>query len=502
MVTSPPPMSGTEGSLFLWTDARVREALGLSAEGGREVAFPRITTDTRTLRPGDLFVALTGPHFDGHAFVAEAFARGARGAVVAEGREGDGDRSADAIVYAVADPLRALGALARYRRDALKGVVIGITGSSGKTTTKDLLSAALASCLRVHATAANLNNRIGVPLTLLAAPEDAEVVVVEMGTNSPGEIGELAAIVHPDVSVLTTVGASHLEGLADLAGVMEEKLDILRGLRPGGHAIVGDEPAELPERARNLRRGNVRVAGLSDRADPAWRGELLDLDEEGRWRVRLPSGEFRCGLPGRQGVRNALLVVATADAIGVRLSQVLPALEAARPTHWRGERVLRGELSIWVDCYNANPQSVRAALELLADLPVSGGKFAVLGSMLELGPRSPDFHRELLDWAASLPLDGVVGVGAFASVAQARALAPGEGGGGPEILPAETLEEAESLLRARLRGTETVLLKASRGVALERILPFFEREFGNPSSGSTPEGPEPPLHPLSPEEDV
>jgi UDP-N-acetylmuramoyl-tripeptide--D-alanyl-D-alanine ligase len=488
-VTSPTPPA--EGTRFHWTDARIRDALGLPKGGAPEVPFRGVATDTRTIQAGDLFVALTGPHFDGHAFVGEALARGARGAVVSVGWEPPGDLPVGGILFAVPDPLRALGALARFRRERLNGVVIGITGSSGKTTTKDLLSSVLASRLRVHATTANLNNRIGVPLTLLAAPDEAEVIVVEMGTNSPGEIAELAALVHPDVAVLTTVGASHLEGLTDLAGVMEEKLDILRGMRAGGQAIVGDQPADLPERARALLGAQVRVAGISERADARWRGELLGMDEAGRWTVRLPDGEFLCGLPGRHGVQNALLVLATAEAVGVPFEWAVPALAAAVPTHWRGERVRRGGLALWVDCYNANPQSTRAALELLADLPVSGGKVAVLGSMLELGPDAPRFHRELLDWAASLPLDLVVGIGAFADAAEAWLLASSEPErstpSGPEILPAGSVEQAYAGLRTRLRGTETVLLKASRGVALERILPHFDEDFGGAAASVEPE---------------
>jgi UDP-N-acetylmuramoyl-tripeptide--D-alanyl-D-alanine ligase len=496
-------MTPAPATPFAWTDRGVREALGLARERGEEGrSFSGISTDTRSLRPGDLFVALRGPSFDGHAFLPAARAAGAGGAVV-DRTSGVATASAspsDFLLYEVADTLEALGALARHRRRALSAPVLGITGSSGKTTVKDLVAGVLATTYAVHATRGNLNNRVGVPLTLLATPDEAGVVVVEMGTNEPGEIATLAAIAEPDAGVVTTVGPSHLEGLGDLDGVLQEKLDLLRGVRAGGEAVVGDEPPVLPQRARTLP-PPVRVAGLSPAADPAWRGELLDVDEEGRWQVRLPSGTFRCGLPGRHGVRSALLALAAGDLLGVPAPRGFPAVEAARATGLRGEIRKVGALTLVVDCYNANPQSTRAALELLADLPAPGGRVAILGSMLELGPAAPEFHREVLAYARTLPLRVVVAVGAFADAAEEvpktgapvreRRPRPGQGGDAPrprpllpQVLAAGTPEEAWTLLRPHLSGRETILLKASRGVAMERLLPRFQEAFGGTDSAS------------------
>jgi UDP-N-acetylmuramoyl-tripeptide--D-alanyl-D-alanine ligase len=468
-------MMGARGTAFRWDDGRVREALGLPP-GEDGPAFTGVSTDSRSLRPGELFVALEGPTFDGHSFLDAAQAGGAAGAVV---RQGVGGLPAEGLpLYPVENTLEALGSLARYRRRALEARVVGITGSSGKTTAKELLAAVLATAFSVHATRGNLNNRVGVPLTLLAAPDEAGVLVLELGTNEPGEIAALTGITEPDTGLVTTVSESHLEGLGDLEGVLEEKLDLLRGLRPGGAGVVGDEPATLAERSRRMSLP-VRVVGLSDGADPEWRGELLDMDEEGRWRVRLPAGTFRCGIPGRHGVRNALLALAAGDLLGVPVEEGLAAVEGARAGKLRGEVLRLGDLTLVVDCYNANPQSTRAAVELLADLPAAGGRVAVLGSMLELGPGSAALHRQVLEAARALPLRLVVGVGAFAD--QVRTLAPGTGetgGGGPELLGAATPEEAWMVLRPRLSGNETVLLKASRGVALERLLPAFQASFG------------------------
>ncbi|MEJ2539551.1 MAG: UDP-N-acetylmuramoyl-tripeptide--D-alanyl-D-alanine ligase [Gemmatimonadota bacterium] len=233
-------------SRFRWSDASVRRALGLPAgETGGEGVYGGVSTDSRTLEAGDLFVALEGDSFDGHDYVDQAVAAGARGVVVR--RELDVPDSV--AVYPVPDTLVALGRLARFRRDALPARLVAITGSSGKTTTKEFLRAALADSLRVHANRGNFNNRIGVPLTLLEAPEDTQVVVSEMGTSGPGEIRALVEIGRPDVALLTTVAESHLDGLGDLDGVLREKLDIFHGLPEAGIAIAGDVPPLLPDPA-------------------------------------------------------------------------------------------------------------------------------------------------------------------------------------------------------------------------------------------------------------
>ena len=281
-------------SAFLWTDAQVRCALGLAAERRGGLAdFTGVSTDSRKVRPGDLYVALMGEKFDGHDFVAGALAAGARGAVVSRSVA----TSADAPVYLVADTLVALGRLGVHRRSALTVPVIGITGSSGKTATKDFTRGALASVKIVHATTGNLNNRIGAPMTLLGTPAEVDVVVVEMGTDEPGEICTLAEIVRPDIGVVTTVGESHLEKLGSVERVLEEKLDLVRGLPADGGAVVGDTPPALPERTRALH-PQTRVAGWTELADPdlrpqdvevapdgahrfAWRGRACDADDAG-----------------------------------------------------------------------------------------------------------------------------------------------------------------------------------------------------------------------------
>jgi UDP-N-acetylmuramoyl-tripeptide--D-alanyl-D-alanine ligase len=345
---------------------------------------------------------------------------------------------------------------------------------------------------RVHATAANLNNRIGVPLTLLEAQEDAEFVVVELGTSERGEIEALTRITEPDVAVITTVAESHLEGLGDLEGVMEEKLALLLHLRPGAAALVGDVPPELPERARRLHEG-VRVAGFSDLADPPFRGRAESVDQSGIVPFRFQGVLVRPGLPGAHGAFNTLLALATARLLGVGVADsgdgpLVEAVGAVRPGALRGEQRRVGRMTLALDCYNANPQSVRAALELLASLPSRGARVAVLGSMLELGERSLALHREILGEARSLPIDIILAVGRFAEALEVEKAetadatdwahgVAGEAPEGPEVLIAHEVEEAWERLRPRLGGDETVLLKASRGVALERLIPRFESDF-------------------------
>ncbi len=470
--------------IFVWTDVEVRRALGLRTDLAEpELEYTGVSTDSRTVAEGNLYVALVGERFDGHEFVAHALSNGALGAVVSRAPAED----TNARLYPVDDTLEALGRLAAHRRERLHVPVVGITGSAGKTTTKEMTAATLGSTLRVHATRGNLNNRIGMPLTLLATPEDAEVVVLEMGTSEPGEIGAMAAIARPDVGVITTVGEAHLEKLGSIEGVLEEKLDILRHLAEGGRCVVGDEPPVLAERARTLC-PRVRVVGWSERADPRDRPEQAEVDVFGRYTFEWKAQRASVPTVGRHAVQNALLALAIAELLGVPPREAARGLAAAEPGSMRGELRSIGRLTVIADCYNANPQSVLAALDVLDEQGASARRVAVLGSMLELGDRSDALHDRVLAEALEHPLDLLVATGDFAGAA--RRIEAGKAGATskeeavegersrPELLVAAEWRDVYPRLAARMQGDEIVLLKASRGIALEGMIPLLEEDFG------------------------
>ena len=468
---------------FAWTDGHVRVALGAVAAADADsqtlaakaadaaLRFRGVCTDSRTAREGDLFVALRGANFDGHDYVVAALERGARGAVVSR----DTDIEGDVQVYSVQDTLDALGRLAGYRRTHLSATVIGITGSSGKTGTKDLTRAALSGSCRLHATRGNLNNRIGLPLTLLDAPDDAEVVVLEMGTNKPGEIRALTQIAGPEIGVVTTVSETHIEKLGSVEGVLNEKLDLLRGLPQDGRAVVGDDPQILPEGARRVR-PRVKVAGWSGGADAALQPDHASVDDQGHWSFLWHGELVRLRVPGRHSVVNALLALTVADMLDVPAAEAARGVSVLEAGSMRGEIRRLGGLTLLLDCYNANPQSTRAALDLLASIEPGRPKVAFLGSMLELGRRAVEIHADLLAEAATMGLDLLVATGDFAAAGRTVSSAHGS----TLIAIADPLEAYEEL-RGRLGGDEVVLLKASRGFALERVIPEFERDHDTAS---------------------
>ena len=455
---------------FRWTDSAVREALGVSRSGSvAGTVFTRIATDSRTLEAGDLFLALEGSSFDGHEYVDEAIAAGALGVVV--------HRPVDApeavLVYEVPDTLVALGQLARFRREHLPAQVVGITGSSGKTTTKEFLRAALGETLRVHANRGNYNNRIGVPLTLLEAPVDAQVIVSEMGTSGPGEIRALVEIGRPDVAILTTVAESHLDGLGSIEGVLREKLDIFHGLPETGTAIVGDEPALLAE-AISSARPDALVVGTTDRADPDCRPRDVEVDEGGRFSFRWEGSEVTLPAPGRHMLQDALLALVAARTLGVSPESAVRGIAEMRPEGMRGEERKIGPTTLILDCYNANPQSTRAALDTLPLRAADGPRVAILGTMLELGQESDALHDRVLNYALSTGLDRVVATGDFAEAAPDRET--------ERLIRARDPEEGWAEVRDLVARGGLVLLKASRGVALERLVPLVERELGEESA--------------------
>ena len=451
---------------FRWTDASVRRALGLPG-GDPDRGYGDVSTDTRTLRAGDVFVALRGERFDGHAFVAKAVAAGC-GAVVSDRDPGE----CPVPVYRVPGTLRALGDLALHRRRQVAIPVVGITGSSGKTTVKDLTLGALAGTHRVHGTKATLNNRVGTPLTILSMPDTATALVLELGTNEPGEIAELARIARPTVGVVTTVSETHIERLGDLGGVLSEKVDLLRALRGEGAAVVGDEPDELVREARAAH-SRVAVGGWSPRADRDLRPADARRRPDGTWVFTWMGHPVSLRIPGAHNVHNALLALAVARLLNVPAASAAAGISSVGPGAMRGEVRRAGDLTLLVDCYNANAAGVAAAVTTLEGMAAEGRRVAVLGTMLELGERSDAIHREALARVLRAGIDRYVLTGAFARAARqgADARATLEDA---RVHLVDDVEELPDRLPELVRPRDTVLLKASRGVRLERAIPVLE----------------------------
>lgn len=451
-----------------WNDAMVREALGLTG-GDATMVYTSVNTDSRTIEPGSLFVALKGERFDAHNFLADVAGKGATGAVVSHIPDG---APKDFPYYEVGDTLAALGQLALYRRKKLGVQLCAVTGSNGKTTTKEILKAMLSARYRVHATTGNLNNLIGTPLTLLSAPDDTEVIVAELGTNSPGEIVQLAKIVAADATVVTAISEEHLEGLGDLRGVLEEETALLPYLPASGLAVVADEPPELADTAR-AKAPRVAVAGWSERSDAELRAEHVDLDENGNVTFQWNGRHVALPLRGRHNARNAMVALGIALHFGVDADAALAQLATLKPAKMRGELQEMGGARVIVDCYNSNPASLSAAMDLLSTMPHAGKRVAVVGSMLELGPTSAEIHERAANEIVASNADIIVATGAFAGAFQGMSQPVGE-----RIIVEEDPIEAYEQLRTRLRGDELILLKGSRGVALERLLPLLAEDLG------------------------
>lgn len=438
-----------------WTFERVAQALGTGPSMPNPLAG--VSTDTRNIARGDLFVALKGERFDAHDFLAQARDAGAAALVVSDASKAVG---LGVPTYVVPDTLVALGQLATAWRKAWGRTVIAVAGSNGKTSTKELLKAALGRTLVVHATTGNLNNLIGVPLTLLAIPSDAEVAVVELGTNTPGEVATLRAITGPDIAVLTSIGEEHLEGLGDLAGVLREESDVFHGATL---AVIPAAHPELAPLARD-RAQSVISAGLTGEGvvPEAW-----GLDAEGRPWLTVDDVRFELPLRGAHQAANAMLAIATARACGVPLADAAAGMAAMPVPSMRGVWETLGSTTLINDAYNANPASMRAAIALLGDVGQGRQRVAILGSMRELGASSETQHREVAAAALASPADIVAGVGDIAVAL--RAIAPDD----PRVVASDALEELWPLLAPRLDKNAVILLKASRGVRLERLVPHI-----------------------------
>jgi UDP-N-acetylmuramoyl-tripeptide--D-alanyl-D-alanine ligase len=425
-----------------WSPEQVAQAAGgrLVAPAPRPEGPERATLDSRAAGPGDLFVGLVGERADGGRFAPQALAAGAWGVLVAP-EHADAARCAPpGALIAADDPLAALQRLATAWRQALGCRVVGITGSVGKTSTKDILAAMLRQQRQTVANRENYNTEIGLPLTVLEAPMGTEALVLEMGMRGPGQIAELTAIARPDVAVITSVAPVHLELMGSIEAIAAAKAELVAGLRPGATAVIPAEETLLDPH----RRDDVTTVTFGEGGDVAELPDGLELP--------FTSAHMR---------RNALAALAAAQALGVHPTGCLD----VELSSFRGQRVeLPNDIVVVNDCYNANPMSMRAALDDLA-ASANGRRVAVLGDMLELGPDEARFHAEIGAHARETGVDVLVAVGP-----RAAHLADGYG----NVVALPDAQAAAEALPALLRPGDTVLLKASRGVGLELVASALE----------------------------
>lgn len=448
----------------------------LAATGGRWLDAPPpevegVTTDTRVAAPGALFVALRGERHDAHAFLAEAARAGAAAAVVSDAAA---PGAAGLPRLLVADTLAALGAVAHHHRRRFDLPVVGVTGSNGKTTTREMVAAILATRGPVLKTEGNLNNEVGVPLTLLRLEASHRAAVVELGMSHPGEIARLCALARPQVGVVTNAAAAHLEGLGSVEGVADAKAELYQGLPPGGVAVANaDDPRMLRRAQASGRRLLTFAAGRQRRGDVVVL-EVLSQDAGGlRFLLGIGNREvpIALGLVGAHNAANAAAAACAAIALGCSDAEIARGLAAVAPVgrRLRLERLPSGVLLV-DDCYNANPLSMAAALGTLVELArAEGGRpLAVLGDMLELGAEGPALHRQVGAGAAAAGLHRLLCFGPLARELQAGAVAAGLPPG--QAFHTEDVAALAARARAELAAGDVLLVKASRGMRLERLV--------------------------------
>lgn len=424
-------------------------------------AITEVVIDSRVAGPGSLFAALRGERTDGHVHLGAAARAGAVACLVAAERRVD----PGTVTVSVDDVGDALLGLGRWVRDTVDPTVVCVTGSSGKTTTKDLIAAATGVGRSVVANVGSYNNELGVPLTCCRLELGSEVLVAEVGARGLGHVARLAALLAPDIAVVTTISGAHLEQFGDLETVARAKGELVEALGSGGLAVLNADDSRVAALAERTV-GRVVTYGVESAAQ--WRAVDVELDALARPRFTVRGVRVELPLAGVHQVGNALAALVVADAVGVPLDAAAAALAAAPVSRWRSEVTRTGKGVVVInDAYNANPASTEAALRTLAAVDTTGRRWAVLGEMAELGPTSGDEHERLGRFAVTLGLDGVVAVGPRAE--RVRYGAADEAGGRGEQQSVDDPEAAARLLTARLEPGDVVLVKASRSAGLERL---------------------------------
>jgi UDP-N-acetylmuramoyl-tripeptide--D-alanyl-D-alanine ligase len=451
----------------------VAEACGAEIRrGAADTTFKNVCTDSRKVKPGDLFFAIKGENFDGHDFLKEVAEKKAASVVVE--RQKISPQLPECAVLVVENTIAAFGKLgAIYRRDFDLPVVC-VCGSNGKTTTKELIASALRQKLSTVWNEASFNNSIGVPMTLLRIEKSHQVAVLEAGTNHPGELAPLVEMIRPRFGVLTNIGREHLEFFGDVAGVACEEGTLAELLPRDGTLFVNGEDEWTDKIVSRTNAKIVRI-GFGDRND--WRAEKIRLDKSGAT-FRLAAtkkdfcGEYRIHLLGRHQVLNALFAAAVSEELGLARAEIQRGLAECKPAKMRMQFWEVGGIRVLDDAYNANADSMIAALETLRDLPLQGRRVAVLGDMAELGAQSQAAHAEVGRRAAELEIGQLFAVGNMAPVTAKAA----RDAGLSRVIEFENVEAAIKAIKSFLKSGDIVLLKASRSSRLERIAETLKAE--------------------------
>jgi UDP-N-acetylmuramoyl-tripeptide--D-alanyl-D-alanine ligase len=471
-----------------WTIAQVAGALGAGPGAGLDplARVAGVSIDSRTLRPGELFIAIHGPRHDGHDHVPGAMDRGAIAAVVAEAQLSRYTSCIAGRCLPVRDTFEALKHLARAVREAWGGKIAGVTGSVGKTTTKEILAALLGARLRVLKSEGNFNNEYGLPLTLLRLDETHEAAVLEMGMSRPGELTCLAAIARPDVGVVTRVSPAHLEFFASVDEIALAKRELIEGLngRESVAVLNADDPRVLafgrfaPGRVLTYGIETPAFFSASEIEDRGALGSSFDyVSPEGRVRLELP-------VPGRHAISNALGALAAASVWGIGAAEAQSVFRTLRTPAMRGELLcFTNGAALINDCYNSSPAALHAMIDLLAATPNYRRRILAAGEMRELGPASPDFHRRAGGFAARTgKIDWIVGVAGDASEIVEGAVAAGFPRAQTKFFPSS--EEAAKFLELFVTPGDLLLVKGSRGVKMERVVEALLTRYVSPGERS------------------
>ncbi len=448
---------------------------GRLLKGDASCRFTGVSTDTRNLKRGDLFIAIKGPNFDGHEFISEAMKKGAKGAIVSRDLAPHpfplpcGERAGEGfVIIRIEDTLKAFGAIATFHRRRFDIPVIAVTGSNGKTTTKEMLALILSLKYKVLKNDGTENNFVGVPQTLLRLDNTHEIAVIELGTNHFGEIAYLAEIVQPNCGMIINIGPAHLEFFGSVENVMREKLDLLKRIGEEGPAIVNGEDVGLVSAAKKMCEEVVTFGFskgcdfMADRIDDSGYGMNFALN--GRYTVKVR-------MLGRHNIYNALAAIAAGSLYGVEAQEAAKALEGFVLPKLRMEYTACGGIDFIFDCYNSNPLSMTSAIETLRDMSAKRRRVVVAGDMLELGEAAPELHREIGKLAAKAKIDILMGVGPLSRYILESAR---EGGiGGDSLLHFENSVEASKALKNILKEGDLVLVKGSRGMKMEEIKNCF-----------------------------